>query len=495
MLHLTDLILTPERSPADSADWLLPQATLALLSRVAATSLPVLCLDCYGVAFVRIATAVHRDSGRDQLVLVDLRRTAGTLPAGLPDRAHAARTTLALDGLERLDRDAQQLLARQLVAAPYRLLTATGSTLADLRPRWPADLFAVVSTITVHAPTLARRGDDAIAALARRRLALLCAALGRSVPELSPGAVQALIAHDWPGDVNELDAVLARSAVLSDGAVLESSDLRLRSDPPQQSGAAPVVVAGTRAEHAPAAPAPAVAEPAAAPAAPTDHRDQPSARRPAPLELASGPSPTLEALAVELAHQLKNPLVTVKTFVASIESLSQDPHELGQFRVLTDDAVTRMDEILEGLLSFARLGAAAPESRDVLPLLRDALRATWRGFSSKQVTLEAPDGRRCFAYIDLEHVRFALGALARHIAETIEPRGTLRITIEPDGALCFTYKESGAITHLRGAANAQDSGLPLALLLVRGALGRVGGDVEIALDSNAVSIRLRLAPP
>ena len=34
MLHLTDLILTPERSPADSADWLLPQATLALLSRV-----------------------------------------------------------------------------------------------------------------------------------------------------------------------------------------------------------------------------------------------------------------------------------------------------------------------------------------------------------------------------------------------------------------------------------------------------------------------------
>jgi hypothetical protein len=153
-----------------------------------------------------------------------------------------------------------------------------------------------------------------------------------------------------------------------------------------------------------------------------------------------------------------------------------------------------MDEILEGLLSFARLGAAAPAERDVLPPLRDALRAAWRGFASKQVTLDAPDGGRLIAHVDLEHLRFALAALARHIAETIEPRGTLKIAIEPDGVLSFTYTESGSITHLRGAASASHSSLPLALLLVRGALGRMGGDVAVALDGNAVSIRLRLTP-
>ena len=174
---------------------------------------------------------------------------------------------------------------------------------------------------------------------------------------------------------------------------------------------------------------------------------------------------------------------------------ARSPHELGQFRALTDDAVTRMDEILEGLLSFARLGAATLERLDVLPLLRDALRATWRGFSSKQVTLDAPDGTTLVARADREHVRFALGALARHVAETIEPRGALAIAVEPQATLLFSYRESGAITHLRGAANAQDSSLPLALLLVRGALGRVGGDVEIALEGTAVSIRLRLSPP
>jgi len=487
MLHLTDLILTPERSTSDPADWYLPQGTRALLAQVAPTSLPVLCIDCYGAAFRRVAAAVHRNSGREELRVVDLRASAGTLPAGLPEGPRAARTTLALDGVEHLDRTGQDVLASQLAVAPYRVLSATDVELEVLRLRWRPDLFALVSTVTVRAPALARRGEQ-IATLARRRLAALCAELGREVPELTPAAAQALVLHPWDGDLAELDAVLVRTLLASGGAQVDATDLSWRPEPPDATSAVLVEHTAQGAHVPEAAP-----EPVASAAPAGGQHAEPAIRQPLPI--ASGPSPTLEALAVELAHQLKNPLVTIKTFVGSIESLCQDPHELGQFRALTDDAVTRMDEILEGLLSFARLGAATLERLDVLPLLRDALRATWRGFSSKQVTLDAPDGTTLVARADREHVRFALGALARHVAETIEPRGALAIAVEPQATLLFSYRESGAITHLRGAANAQDSSLPLALLLVRGALGRVGGDVEIALEGTAVSIRLRLSPP
>jgi signal transduction histidine kinase len=215
----------------------------------------------------------------------------------------------------------------------------------------------------------------------------------------------------------------------------------------------------------------------------------------APSATRAGSSPTLEALAVELAHQLKNPLVTIKTFVGSIESLRDDPHELGQFRALTDEAVTRMDETLDGLLSFARLHAPVVEQIDVVAALREALRGAWRALSSKQVELDAPDGASLRATADREHVRFALATLARHVAETVEPRSRLAIAVDEPATLRLEYRESGAITHLRGASHEGESGLPLALLLVRGALARVGGDVEIALDSNVVSIRLRLSPP
>jgi signal transduction histidine kinase len=208
-----------------------------------------------------------------------------------------------------------------------------------------------------------------------------------------------------------------------------------------------------------------------------------------------GATPTLEALAVELAHQLKNPLVTIKTFVGSIESLRGDPQELGQFRALTDEAVTRMDEILDGLLAFARLRAPFLDTFDVVALLRDALRSTWHVLSSKQVELDAPDDALLRVHADRDHVRFALATLARHVAETIEPRARLAIAVEEPATLRLDYRESGAITHLRGASHDGESGLPLALLLVRGALARIEGDVEIALKSNVVSIRLRLASP
>src|SRR5262245_58461502 len=123
MLPLTDLILTADRHPSDPADWYLPEETCSLLARVAPTELPLLCTDCVGAAFGRVATSVHRDSGRETLLVIDLRATAGTLPAGLPEGTAAERTTLALDGIELLGRAGQDALATQLQRARYRLVS------------------------------------------------------------------------------------------------------------------------------------------------------------------------------------------------------------------------------------------------------------------------------------------------------------------------------------------------------------------------------------
>ncbi|MBY0274836.1 hypothetical protein K2Z84_05820 [Candidatus Binatia bacterium] len=533
MLHLTDLMLAPDLSRGAGAEGFLPRPALELLTRVAPTSLPLLCTACFGAAFRRVGDHVHRASGRDELVYVDLRRNAGTLPAGLPDGERAAHTTLALDGIEHLDGAMQDVLAALLARAPFRVLSATDLALETLRPRWRADLLAHLSTITLTVPALARRGS-AIAEVARQRLTQLGRELGCAVPALTPDAEAALAAHPWPGDVAELDAVLARTLLASSAPMIDGVQLRWQPDDAASPADAPTIPIRRRdaaSEDDTAVGAPALDQhPAAHAGFERSPDDAPSSdealiatlpapglfrkRRddgtPAPLPSRSGPPaahttvptnggtppmPTLEALAVELAHQLKNPLVTIKTFVGSIESLRDDPHELGQFRALTDEAVTRMDEILDGLLAFARLHAPALEPLDVLALLRDALRAAWRALSSKQVELDAPDGAVLHARADREHLRFALATLTRHVAETIEPRGRLTVGVQEPSMLRLEYRESGAITHLRGAAQDGASGLPLALLLVRGALARVGGDVEIALESNVVSIRLHLSPP
>lgn len=485
MLDLTDFGRVDSLSTP--AAWHLPPEASELLARVAATDLPVLCTDCYGPAFERVASLLHRASGREELVVVDLRASGGVLPAGLPAGARAARTTLALDGVERLAAPAQTLLTRELEAVPYRVVSAIDVPLDALREAFRPDLFALLSTVVVRTPALARRGPE-LAGLVRARLAALCARLGRPPADLAPSAIAALEAHPWRGDLAELDAVLARTLLASEQATIEAEQLRWapeagRAAAPGETAQAAGPEAAPRGAHE--------VGPEVAPPAP------PSPAPPEPALAGGDGSPTLEALAVELAHQLKNPLVTVKTFVASVESLCHDPHELSQFRALTEEAVSRMDAILDGLLSFARLGPPSPAPLDALGLLRDALRTTWPGFMSKQVTLEAPEGATLHARSDAEHLRFAFATLARHVAETIEPRGTLTIAVEPETGqgLRFAYRESGAVTHLRGVAQGRESSLPLALLLVRGALGRVGGGVEITLEGNAVVIRLRLSPP
>jgi len=556
MLNPTDPTLAPDLSLADGADWFLPGQTLDLLARVAPTRLPLLCTACFGAAFRRVADAVHRASALDDLLFVDLRRNAGTLPAGLPDGDRAGRSTLALDGIEHLHGAGQTVLAALLVRAPYRLICATDASLDVLRAHWRPDLLARLSTVTVATPALARRGD-AIADIARQRLAMLSRDLDRAAPDLTPDAVAALADHPWPGDLAELDAVLSRTLLTTTAATIDGVALRFRPDvaawsagesrsqedapggatrlspsdghtgfpddeasqtrsaPASGGSAAGTVVPSPLGEPAP--PAATDSPPAGDCATASSSADDALiATLPAPglfrtrrgdevrqAPVAAGSpraphasaTPPLEALAVELAHQLKNPLVTIKSFVGSLESLCDHPQELDQFRALTEEAVGRMDQILDDLLEFARLRAPVLEQVDVLSLLRDALRSAWRKLAGKQVELDAPDAAALRVSADREHARFAFATLARHIAETIEPRGRLAITVEPPTTLCLEYRESGAITHLRGVSHDGESGLPLALLLVRGALARAGGDAEIALESNVVSIRLRLSPP
>ena len=56
--------------------------------------------------------------------------------------------------------------------------------------------------------------------------------------QLSPGAIEALCHYHWPGNIRELENVLARSVILSDGQLIQAEDLGL-----------PPVVASQGAKH------------------------------------------------------------------------------------------------------------------------------------------------------------------------------------------------------------------------------------------------------
>ncbi|MBM4265775.1 MAG: hypothetical protein FJ144_04040 [Deltaproteobacteria bacterium] len=468
MARPTDHLLLPAgRSAIGEPDgWSLPLETTRVLARVARTPLPLLCLGCSGAAFARLAAGVHQASERQHLARVDLRRRGAGLALGLPRGLAASELTLALDGIEHLDDHGQSALEAYLDEASPRLLCASEATLSDLRRTWRGDLLALLSTVTVHAPSLARRPGE-VADLAAARLSVLAKALGEGTPDLSAGAAASLAAHGWPGDVAELDAVLLRTILRVGSGTIQAADLVWEPE-------------GVHVQ----APAEVVEEPSPAPS----HAPSPVA----PSASDEDGTGALEALAVELAHQLKNPLVTVKTFVQGSTRMSAP--DLEQFQEIALESVHRIDGHLDRLLDFSRLGGDPLEPVDVMAALAAAVRENATDFAAKTVRVEDLPVPGIRVQADPRSLEFAMDCLVRHVAECIEPGSVLAVRRPRLWSLALVFRESGTATHLRGVTGDPSSSFPLALLLVRGALKRMGGALRASHEDNEVAIELSFSP-
>jgi DNA-binding NtrC family response regulator len=114
----------------------------------------------------------------------------------------------------------------QSMSVDVRILAATHQDLEALirQGRFREDLYYRLNVISLRTPSLRERKDD-IFELAVHFLRVHAARAGRPVSHLDPDAVEALVAHDWPGNIRELENVIERAVVLSDGPALTLADL------------------------------------------------------------------------------------------------------------------------------------------------------------------------------------------------------------------------------------------------------------------------------
>ena len=200
-----------------------------------------------------VARAIHRASGRKGLFVPI---NCAAIPAAILESelfghargaftgAHAERVgkfeladggTLFLDEITEMPAELQAKLLRVLqenslerlgsnrpIEIDLRIVAATNrdpqAAVAEGRLR--KDLFYRLNVVRLDLPPLRDRRED-VPLLARHFLERLARAQGRLVPALSAEAVQKLLAYDWPGNVREVENVMARALVLSGGADIE----------------------------------------------------------------------------------------------------------------------------------------------------------------------------------------------------------------------------------------------------------------------------------
>ena len=159
--------------------------------------------------------------------------------AGLVEEAGGG--SLFLDEIGELPPSAQAKLLRFLQHGEFyplgsttkrtvrtRILAATNRDLEDMvaRGTFRQDLFYRLAVVRIRVPSLASRRDD-ILPLARLFLHEYGEKFGKKFSGLTETARQALLDHDWTGNVRELRNIMERSALMACGPELDAADLGL----------------------------------------------------------------------------------------------------------------------------------------------------------------------------------------------------------------------------------------------------------------------------
>jgi DNA-binding NtrC family response regulator len=228
------------------------QLVRGAIELAAPRSIPVLVRGETGVGKERVAEALHRRSGRaGRFVPVN----CAAIPAGLADSelfghvpgaftgaagsaeglfAAADRGTLFLDEIGELPEPLQAKLLRALATGEVRPVGATASRRVDVRViaathrelearvasgDFRADLLARLAAWTIRIPPLRDRREDIL------RIAGSLLERAAPPPPLDVAAAEALVRHDWPANVRELEQVLGRAVVLAAVGRIEPAHL------------------------------------------------------------------------------------------------------------------------------------------------------------------------------------------------------------------------------------------------------------------------------
>ena len=135
-----------------------------------------------------------------------------------------------------------------------RLLSATHKTLVQevSEGHFRDDLYYRINVISLQVPALRERLED-IPALVAELLKRMAAEQGLPEPLLTAAATDRLASHDYPGNVRELENILARASALTDGDRIDESDLLFTDAPDRAQTSAMASTASGSAATVPAA--------------------------------------------------------------------------------------------------------------------------------------------------------------------------------------------------------------------------------------------------
>jgi formate hydrogenlyase transcriptional activator len=131
------------------------------------------------------------------------------------------------------DQEFERLGSNRTIKVNLRLIAATNRDLAEsiARHEFRSDLFYRLSVFPIRIPPLRERRED-IPLLVRYFVRKFAARMGRPIETIPKETMKALSAWPWPGNIRELENLMERAVILSNGPALYVPLLELRREGP-----------------------------------------------------------------------------------------------------------------------------------------------------------------------------------------------------------------------------------------------------------------------
>ncbi|MFV8755499.1 sigma 54-interacting transcriptional regulator [Nannocystaceae bacterium ST9] len=237
------------------------QAVYAIVRKAAGTDASVLITGESGTGKELIARAVHVNSPRRAGPFVKVDCT--TLPEALIENelfghergafTGADRTTpgkfevanggsLFIDEIGELPSHLQGKLLRVLQDREFERVGGTTTIKTDIRVicathrdlvgmvdagRFREDLYYRIRVVPIELPPLRSRGRDDLLRLVEHFVDKYGRRHDRAIQRVTPAAIERLLAHDWPGNIRELENCIESAVVLGDEGIVDADDLPL----------------------------------------------------------------------------------------------------------------------------------------------------------------------------------------------------------------------------------------------------------------------------
>lgn len=467
----------------------LDRTAATLVHRFARTSLPVLVSGEIGCGQERVVRGICALAGTDAAcIFVNaadvneefLARKIAQLnwQGGKSDRI------FVVEEIEKLPPSAQSQLLNFIeeigaTSVSCRFLATSKIDLLErvYRGEFLEALYYRIATLSLKLPPLRERRNEipTIAAWFAQEFAPL---LELAQITFSPEARDRLTNYLWFGNLSEMETVIARTLAVRRKTIIEAQDLIF-----DFSGTIEAQELADLEEFS----------------SPEEKRNNfrmaPSWTAPAQTAFSqvgqtvcSERATELKVLIHELAHEMKNPMVTIKTFAQLLGDRYEDEDFRARFRDVVSGDIERMDDLLEMMIEFADFSQPRVDRTSLDERLRSAVDEVGGECGKRQAAVRLQTSRVGPAILaDENQLDYILKNVLSAVVSQAKVGTEIGVEIQPKGMVVISYLREGprmaSITQYLGSLSeaAGENILPLRMLLAKQLLERNGG--EIAVDS------------